>query len=136
MYLPYNTLEKIHLRRFLLEIEELELEVTQAIPLGLIINEAVTNAIKYAFPNNQNGLITVSLSSTNDTQYLLTIQDNGIGIPVEADKVNTSFGMSLIKGLSEDLDGIFSIENHNGTLLKLSFEKNNLDVEEMNYTAS
>lgn len=121
--------------RFLLEIEELELEVTQAIPLGLIINEAVTNAIKYAFPNNQNGLITVSLTSTNDTHYLLTIQDNGIGIAMDADKVNTSFGMSLIKGLSEDLDGIFSIENQNGTLLKLSFEKNILDVEEMNYTA-
>lgn len=119
--------------RFLIEIEELELEVTQAIPVGLIINEAVTNAIKYAFPNNQEGLISLSLTSTTLNQYLLTIQDNGIGIAIDHNKSNTSFGMSLIKGLSEDLDAVFSLENNNGTLIQLSFEKNILDLQEMIY---
>lgn len=119
--------------RFVIEIEELELEVTQAIPVGLIINEAVTNSIKYAFPDNQKGLISISLTSTETNRYLLTIQDNGIGMPLKADKINTSFGMSLIEGLSEDLEGDFSIENNNGTVLKLSFEKDILDVHEMIY---
>ncbi|KUJ61305.1 hypothetical protein AR687_14060 [Flavobacteriaceae bacterium CRH] len=119
--------------RFLIEIEELELEVTQAIPVGLIINEAVTNAIKYAFPNNKEGLISISLVSKVVNQYILTIKDNGIGILIDANKTNTSFGMSLIKGLGEDLEGIFSIENNNGTFIQLSFEKNILDVQEIIY---
>lgn len=119
--------------RFSIEIEELELEVTQAIPVGLIINEAVTNAIKYAFPNTREGLISLALSATDFNQYKLTIQDNGIGILINDNKVNTSFGMTLIKGLSEDLDGILTIESNNGTLIQLSFEKNILDVQEIIY---
>ncbi|PBJ10163.1 putative sensor histidine kinase pdtaS [Flavobacterium sp. ACN6] len=119
--------------RFAIEIEELELEVTQAIPVGLIINEAVTNAIKYAFPDNRDGLISLSLHSTDENQYVLIIQDNGIGILIDDTKVKTSFGMSLIKGLSEDLDAAFSVENRNGTLIQLSFEKNILDIEEIIY---
>jgi two-component sensor histidine kinase len=119
--------------RFIVEIEELELEVTQAIPVGLIINEAVTNAIKYAFPNNRDGIISLSLTSTDVNQYLLTIKDNGIGIILNDNQGNTSFGMSLIRGLSDDLDGSFSIENNDGTLLQLSFEKDVLDVEEIIY---
>ncbi|MBE8724388.1 sensor histidine kinase [Flavobacterium hungaricum] len=121
--------------RFAVEIEELELEVTQAIPLGLIINEAVTNAIKYAFPDDQKGLISISLAATETNHYLLTIRDNGIGIPTTADQ-NNSFGMSLIQGLSEDLEGAFSVENNNGTVLQLSFEKDILDVSEMIYNES
>ncbi|PZX93296.1 hypothetical protein DOS84_10530 [Flavobacterium aquariorum] len=109
--------------RFEIKIEQLELDVVQAVPLGLIINEAITNSIKYAFPNDQDGIISITLIATDANQYLLTIQDNGIGIPVAFKEKNNSFGMSLIKGLSDDLDGTFSIENNNGTLLKLNFEK-------------
>ncbi len=116
--------------RFIIEIEELEMEVTQAIPLGLIINEAVTNAIKYAFPDNKKGIISISLASTNTNEYLLKIQDDGIGFNINSDKANNSFGMSLIRGLSEDLDATFSIESNKGTLLKLSFEKNSLDAQQ------
>lgn len=126
----FNLEQNIHFR---LEIEELELEISQAIPLGLILNEAVTNAIKYAFPDHTNGLISITLLSTSPSRYLLTIQDNGMGFSIDAHKENTSFGMSLIKGLSEDLDGVFSIENNNGTLIKLAFEKNILDIQETMY---
>ncbi|WP_289660062.1 tetratricopeptide repeat-containing sensor histidine kinase [Flavobacterium panacagri] len=117
--------------RFVIDIEELELEVTQAIPVGLIINEAVTNALKYAFPDNRDGIISLSLISTESDQYTLTVKDNGIGIPINDNKVKTSFGMSLIKGLCEDLDAVFSIENNNGTVIQLTFEKNILDVQEI-----
>jgi two-component sensor histidine kinase len=114
---------------FKIKIEQLELDVVQAVPLGLIINEAVTNSIKHACPNDQNGIIAISLVSTNEKQYLLTIQDNGIGISTEYKDKKKSFGMSLIKGLTDDLEGTFSIENNNGTLLKISFEKIILEKE-------
>jgi two-component sensor histidine kinase len=109
--------------RFELRIEPLEMDVSQAIPLGLILNEAITNSIKYAFPDDQEGIISVSLSNTGLHSYLLTISDDGIGMPVHVkNKKPGSLGMSLMTGLSEDLDGSFSIENnHNGTMIKISF---------------
>ena len=108
--------------RFDLEVESLELDVSQAVPLGLILNEAITNAIKYAFPKDRNGIITISLSSTTPNNYLLTISDNGIGMPLKpGSKTTGSLGMSLMSGLAEDLDGKFTIENDNGTRIKISF---------------
>lgn len=109
--------------RFKIEIEQLELDVVQAVPLGLIINETINNSIKYAFPNDRDGMISITLVSTDENHYLLTIQDDGIGIPNALKEKKNSFGMSLIKGLSDDLEGTFSIENKKGTVVKLSFEK-------------
>jgi two-component sensor histidine kinase len=115
----FNTGQRL---RFEFDIEPLEMDVSQAVPLGLILNETITNAIKYAFPDGRNGVITVSLSQTAPHHYLLTISDNGIGIPLHVNnKKPGSLGMSLIAGLSEDLDGNFSIENNNGTIIKISF---------------
>lgn len=110
--------------RFEIKVDPLELDVAQAVPLGLILNEAITNSIKYAFPDNQIGMIYVTLEGVSDNHYLLTISDNGIGIDLDisAKKIN-SFGMSLIKGLSDDLDAKFSMENNNGTILKIEFSQ-------------
>ncbi len=113
----FNTAQRI---RFELNIESLKMDVSQAVPLGLILNEAITNSIKYAFPGDRSGRISISLSGTNPDHYLLTISDNGIGIPIDLTKTG-SLGMSLMKGLSEDLDGTFSIENDDGTTIKISF---------------
>ena len=108
--------------RFEFDVEPLELDVSQAVPVGLILNEAITNSIKYAFPNERNGIVTISLSSNADQTCTLTISDNGIGIPVHFNnKRPGSLGMSLIEGLCEDLAGNFSIENNNGTTIKISF---------------
>jgi two-component sensor histidine kinase len=108
--------------RFEIAIEPLEMDVSQAVPLGLILNEAITNSIKYAFPNNREGVIKITLSNVSGNQYLLEISDNGIGIPSHLkNKKVGSLGLSLMAGLSEDLDGTFSIENNNGTLIKISF---------------
>ncbi|RZJ51991.1 MAG: sensor histidine kinase [Flavobacterium sp.] len=108
--------------RFELKITPLELDVAQAVPIGLILNEAITNSIKYAFPNDATGMIYVSLEPTSENKYLLTIADNGIGFDtdISAKKLN-SFGMSLIKGLSDDLEANFSMENNKGTILKIEF---------------
>jgi two-component sensor histidine kinase len=108
--------------RFEFNIEPLELDVAQAIPLGLILNEAITNAIKYAFPDNRQGVISISLSNMTSNLFLLSISDNGIGMPVHFDNSKPgSLGMSLMSGLSEDLDGTFAIESDKGTTIKISF---------------
>jgi len=108
--------------RFEFALEPLEMDVSQAVPLGLVLNEAITNAIKYAFPDGRNGEISILLSKTASNQYLLRISDNGIGMPSDFNnKKPGSLGMSLMKGLSEDLDGSLSIENNNGTTIKILF---------------
>jgi len=114
----FNMEQHIH---FVIAIEPLEMDVSQAIPLGLILNEAITNSIKYAFPNDSRGMISISLSNTSPDHYLLSISDNGIGIPDSNINKPGSLGISLMKGLSEDLGGIFSIDNENGTTVKISF---------------
>ncbi len=115
----FNTGQRI---RFEYNIDPLEMDVSQAIPLGLILNEAITNSIKYAFPGDKEGIIAISLTNSGLHDYLLIISDNGIGMPVHfKDKKPGSLGMSLMDGLSEDLDGAFSIENNNGTVIKISF---------------
>jgi two-component sensor histidine kinase len=106
--------------KFDLNIEPLKLDVSQAVPLGLILNEAITNSIKYAFPHEQIGTISISFLKNNSDQNLLSISDNGVGMPATIKKTG-SLGMSLIKGLSEDLDGNLSIENNNGTTIKILF---------------
>ncbi|MEN2399084.1 sensor histidine kinase [Flavobacterium sp. MC2016-06] len=110
--------------RFELKIEPLELDVAQAVPLGLILNEAITNSIKYAFPSERTGMIFITLEETADNKHLLTIADNGIGFEDDStNKKSNSFGMTLIKGLSDDLEAKLALENNNGTILKIEFSQ-------------
>jgi len=108
--------------RFLFDIKPVEMDVSQAVPLGLILNEAITNAIKYAFPDSVNGIIGISILQSHTGHCLVSISDNGIGIPNHfKNKKPGSLGMSLMAGLSEDLGGDFSIENLRGTTIKIRF---------------
>ena len=113
--------------QFELAIESLELDVSQAIPLGIILNEAVTNSIKYAFPDHSaNNVITVTLEKDSGGLIKLIISDNGTGLPEGFDVNNiTSLGLKLIKGLTGDLNGQFSIKSKkgNGTVINISFEQ-------------
>ncbi|MEO8415431.1 MAG: histidine kinase dimerization/phosphoacceptor domain -containing protein [Ginsengibacter sp.] len=108
--------------QFILNIEKIELDVVQAVPLGLILNEAISNAIKYAFPNNKPGEIAITLKRLKDNNCSLTITDNGIGLPNGFDVQNSeSLGMSLLYGLSEQLGGALEVSNNNGLSLQVGF---------------
>jgi len=108
--------------RFVYDIEPLELDVSQAVPVGLILNEAITNSIKYAFPNGRTGVITITLKKADALRYQLGIADDGVGIPYEYGGERTgSLGMRLMAGLTGDLDGKFIIGNNSGTTIKISF---------------
>ncbi len=108
---------------FKLEIENLQLHLSHALPLGLILNEAITNAIKYAFPGNKDGVVTIWLKHREQNYYLLTIADNGKGLPGDLDyKKSSSMGMNLMQGLTEDMHGTFSIKNKGGAEISISFK--------------
>jgi len=108
--------------RFETHIDPVKLEVSYAVPIGLILNEAITNSIKYAFPGNKVGHIVISFRHMGGVNYLLTIADNGIGLPANIDSPqHDSLGMSLMRGLSDDIDGDFTIANDNGTVINISF---------------
>jgi two-component sensor histidine kinase len=108
--------------RFETHVDPVKLEVSYAVPIGLILNEAITNSIKYAFPDNKVGQILISFQQTGDTHYLLTIADNGIGLPADMNSPqHDSLGLSLMRGLSDDIDGHFTIANDNGTLINIGF---------------
>lgn len=108
--------------RFDLQIESVELDVTQAVPLGLILNEAISNAIKYAFPDNRQGEISISMLQTEGGPIQLAITDDGVGLPKDLDlHKSNSLGMSLMKGLSKQLGGTFQMEQDKGLAIKIVF---------------
>jgi two-component sensor histidine kinase len=107
--------------RFALDIEKVDFPLSHSVPIGLILNEAVTNSIKYAFPENRQGVVTIILKQ-EDGKFHLTVRDDGIGIPESIDPENTqSLGLKLMKGLSEDILADFKISNVSGTKIELTF---------------
>jgi len=104
-----------------LDIEPVQVNMTQAIPLALIMNEIITNAILHAFKKTGKGEISVSMHQTDDRVKLI-ISDNGIGIDLKEKKTRAeTLGMVLINGLSEDINGEIIIENKQGTSVTLVF---------------
>ncbi|MCB0839799.1 MAG: histidine kinase, partial [Bacteroidetes bacterium] len=89
--------------RFELNMPELELDVDTAVPLGLIVNELITNSLKYAFPDGRNGKIQVSLARQPEGKLELYVADDGVG--ANNTPTGTSFGSQLIKLLTTQLGG-------------------------------
>jgi len=105
-----------------IQVEETSLDLETAIPCGLIINELVSNALKYAFPNNREGEIQVRLFQQSDRTLTLIVRDNGIGLPVEFDgKKTKTLGITLVQGLVQQLRGKLEIQSQSGTEFKISF---------------
>lgn len=113
----FGSPENIHVS---LHVDDIKLGVAQAIPAGLIINEAVSNSFKYGFPNQRKGSVTISLKRSGDC-VLLAVSDDGIGLKEETGHELNSLGLELIKGLGKDLHGNVSFEINNGTTIKLEF---------------
>lgn len=107
---------------FELLTQPLMLDLTSAIPLGLIINEAITNSVKYAFPVTKTGKIVISLDRDQENNIKLIVRDNGVGLPDFFDNNNNTLGKNLIRGLSDQLQGELKIENNFGTQLSIVFK--------------
>ncbi len=108
------------------DVEDVEMNIDTAIPCGLIINELVTNSLKYAFPpskTNYKGIIKIELKHV-ESQFKLVILDNGIGIPSDINPENTkTLGLLLVTNLVNQMDGKLKINMSNGTEFTIIFKE-------------
>ena len=103
------------------EAEDFPLPTDKLFPLGIIVNELVTNSIKYAFQGIDRGTVAVSLTKA-DSFATLVISDDGKGLPMESVPESAGgFGLTLVRMLSDQLRGEFSIESSVGTQAILKF---------------
>jgi two-component system, sensor histidine kinase PdtaS len=100
------------------ELAPVDVVPDQALPLGLIVNEVVSNAFKHAFPGGRTGLITLTLEVTEAEQAVLRVHDNGVGYQPGTP---TGMGSRLIRGLAQQIKGDYEFRNENGTLFVLKF---------------
>ncbi|MBC7865460.1 MAG: tetratricopeptide repeat protein [Bacteroidia bacterium] len=100
---------------YTIDVEKLSLDIDRLVPLGLIMNELVTNAVKHGFKNKQSGKITIS-GKRNGEQFMIQVTDNGEGMPTNfsIEKAN-SLGIRLIKGLANQIKARVSIESEPGS---------------------
>ncbi|ACU61690.1 histidine kinase dimerization/phosphoacceptor domain -containing protein [Chitinophaga pinensis] len=103
------------------EIDEITLDVSQVVPVGIILNETVTNALKYAFPDHQRGHINVLVKHVG-AFIEIKISDDGVGLPKDFNPTTSNtLGITLLEGLIKQLEGTFSIENNHGLTIFLKF---------------
>ncbi len=106
-----------------LAMENLELDIDTAVPIGLIVNELLTNALKYAFPENQEGSINIALQEIDQNQLVLKVHDNGVGFDPNTTSKGTGFGSQLVQLLTKQLGGSLQQETVDGTLVTLRLNK-------------
>ncbi len=105
-----------------LDIDPLPLDIDTLMPLGILINELLANSLKHAFPEERSGRIDILLKTEDAQQLILTVSDNGIGIPPGLDYMDTkSMGMQLIITLVEQLEGTIELNRDQGTEFRVTF---------------
>ncbi|MDT8412124.1 MAG: two-component regulator propeller domain-containing protein [Vicingaceae bacterium] len=107
-----------------LKIDQLKFEIDTLIPIGLLLNEIISNSLKYAFKNEDKGTITIYLSEQNDNTFKLIIGDNGVGMPKGMlQKDDETLGMELIKVFVSQIDGEIKRMDKDGTYFEIDFKK-------------
>lgn len=102
-----------------LEIEEISIDVDKAIPLGLILNELISNAFKHAYENQPNPRLVINLGYPDPHELNISIQDNGPGMPPVDEKQRKTFGMKIVSTLIKEMKGSLSVRTGNGTTYDL-----------------
>jgi PAS domain S-box-containing protein len=101
--------------KFTLDIRDVDVDINAAIPLGLILNELISNSLKYAFPEGRKGEITIGVKK-DDHRIIILFRDNGIGIPADLDWRDTrSLGLRLVNNLVDQLKGTIDLDRSSGT---------------------
>ena len=107
-----------------IKIDPIKFSIDTIIPLGLLINEIISNTLKYAFVNRNKGIIKIHLSKLDNNKFVLIAGDNGVGMPKEIfEGESTSLGVELIKIFTEQLDGEIKQLETEGTIYELVFTK-------------
>ncbi|MFY9639234.1 MAG: histidine kinase N-terminal 7TM domain-containing protein [Methanobacterium sp.] len=106
-----------------INVEDVMLDINTAIPLGLIVNELVSNSMKHAFPNDRKGKIDIEFK-LEDGIYSMIVSDNGVGFPKDYDlEVSDSLGLRIVNSLTEQIDGQIELERTNGTRYIIKFKE-------------
>ncbi len=105
-----------------ISVQPMKLTMDAAVPCGLIVNELVSNALKYAFPSGAAGTVSVSIAVDDGHTVLLDVCDDGIGMPstVRPESVQT-LGLQLVNSLVHQLEGSMQIDSHKGTHVHVAF---------------
>jgi two-component system, sensor histidine kinase PdtaS len=111
--------DRIHLRT---DLHSLSLHLDAAVPCGLIINELVSNSLKYAFPDGREGEIRIELYEHSDGTARLIVADNGVGLKADVDWINArSLGLRLVRTLAEQLGAKLEVDSSAGMQVRLAF---------------
>lgn len=104
------------------ESDEVAFDLDTAMPCGLLINEIVSNSLKYAFPDREEGEINIKLKMAGENKVHISVSDNGIGIGIEHDlKAPTTLGLQLIDALTSQLNGEVEMLRNGGTIFNITF---------------
>ncbi|WP_440953214.1 PAS domain S-box protein [Methanococcoides sp. FTZ1] len=107
-----------------LNVEDIFLSMDTAIPLGIIINELITNSLKHAFKGS-SGKISIDLQRNDENKFILIVSDNGVGFPEELDhRKSTSLGLQLLNTLVDQIGGTIAMERSHGTSFTIIFDEN------------
>jgi two-component sensor histidine kinase len=107
--------------RFEALLDPISLDLVRAVPLGLIINEALSNAFRHAYPDGRGGAIRILFKhDLSDRMYILRVEDDGTGIP-EGTELFSGLGLTLIRELSAQIDGTLNIDGKRGTRITVQF---------------
>jgi two-component sensor histidine kinase len=113
----------MHRINITLPMQPINLDVDTAVPIGLITNELLTNAIKYAFAENEPGEIQISLTETGiENGLVFRLSDNGIGKQNNTNPKGTGFGTELVNLLVQQLEGKLTATVSNGTTINIHFK--------------
>jgi PAS domain S-box-containing protein len=119
----YRTVGGVSLK---VDVGQVSFGLDKAIPLGLIINELVSNALKYAFPRDKRGEITVSLREEAGREDTLIVHDNGVGFPEDIDfEHSPSLGLQLVCTLAKQVDGVIRLDRDGGTTFTVRLRRLN-----------
>ena len=112
-----------------LAVAPVALDAALAVPVGLVLNEAITNALKYAFPGRQAGHLFIGFEAPAPDTYRLLIRDDGVGLGADFEPAKSrTMGLSLIEGLSKQLGGQLRVQSSGGVCILLTFNKMQLAV--------
>ncbi|MBF9221292.1 sensor histidine kinase [Hymenobacter ruricola] len=107
-----------------LAVAAVELDVALAVPLGLILNEAITNTLKYAFPAGRSGRLSIGLEAPAPGHYRLSIGDDGVGLPADFEpQQSRTLGLELIRGLSKQIGARLEVTSAHGVQIRLEFDQ-------------
>ncbi|HEX7628289.1 MAG TPA: histidine kinase dimerization/phosphoacceptor domain -containing protein [Candidatus Methanoperedens sp.] len=122
LFISYGV--NVNMVKLKMDIENVSFDINTAIPVGLMVNELISNVLKHAFPEGKKGEIKIGLHPEQGGKFTLIVSDNGIGFPQDMDfKKTESLGMRLVNSLTNQLRGTIELDRTQGTSFKITFQE-------------